>query len=62
MSKLLGKEEWDGEFYKLKKENKLVGTDQTYTNFINKIVKSNVTRIVTSKDNYECETCKITYQ
>jgi len=59
---LLGKEEWDGEFYKLKKENKLVGNDQTYTNFINKILESNVTGIVISKDNYEYETCKITYQ
>ena len=57
-----GKEEWDGEFYKLKKGNKLVGNDQTYNNFIKKVVESNVTGIVINKDNYECETCKISYK
>jgi len=34
-----GKEEWDGEFYKFKKGNKLVGNDQTYNNFINKVAR-----------------------
>ena len=57
-----GKEEWDGEFYKLKKGNKLVGNDQTYNNFIKKVVESNVTGIVINRDNYECETCKISYK
>jgi hypothetical protein len=57
-----GKEEWEGEFYKLKKGNKLSGNDQTYNNFINKIVESNVSGITINKDSYECETCKVSYK
>lgn len=57
-----GKQEWEGEFYTLNKGNKLVGNDQTYNNFINKIVESNVSGIVINKNSYKCETCKISYQ
>lgn len=57
-----GKQEWEGEFYKLNKGNKLIGNDQTYNNFINKIVVSNVSGILINEDNYKCETCKISYQ
>jgi hypothetical protein len=53
-----GKQEWEGEFYTLNKERKLVGNDQTYNSFINKIVESNVSEMLINKDNYECETCK----
>jgi hypothetical protein len=53
-----GKQEWEGEFYTLNKERKLVGNDQTYNSFINKIVESNVSGMLINKDNYECETCK----
>jgi hypothetical protein len=56
-----GKEEWDGEFYKLKKGNRLVGNDQTYNNFINKIVESTISGIVINKDSYQYETCKTSY-
>jgi hypothetical protein len=56
-----GKEEWDGEFYKLKKGNRLVGNDQTYNNFINKIVESSISGIVINKDSYQYETCKTSY-
>jgi hypothetical protein len=56
-----GKQEWEGEFYKLNKGSKLVGNDQTYNNFINKIVESNISGIRIHQDNYECETCKISY-
>jgi hypothetical protein len=57
-----GKQEWDGDFYKLNKGNKLVGNDQTYNSFINKIVESNISGIAVNKDNHECETCKISYK
>ncbi|MFT5256734.1 MAG: hypothetical protein ACI9KF_000356, partial [Arenicella sp.] len=53
-----GKQEWEGEFYTLNKGRKLVGNDQTYNSFINKIVESNVSGMLINKDNYECETCK----
>lgn len=57
-----GKQEWEGEFYKQNKGNKLIGNDQTYNNFINKIVESNVSGIAISEDNYKCETCKTSYK
>ena len=57
-----GKQEWEGEFYKQNKGNKLVGNDQTYNNFINKIVESNISGIVINQDTYRCETCKIGYK
>ena len=57
-----GKQEWEGEFYKLNKGNKLIGNDQTYNNFINKIVENNISGIAINQDNYECETCKISYK
>ncbi len=57
-----GKQEWEGDFYKLNKGSKLIGNDQTYNNFIHKIVESNISGIKINKDTYECETCKISYQ
>ena len=57
-----GKQEWEGEFYKLNKGNKLIGNDQTYNNFINKIVENNISGLAINQENYECETCKISYK
>ncbi|QVY64105.1 hypothetical protein [Polaribacter sp. Q13] len=57
-----GKQEWEGEFYKQNKGNKLLGDDQTYNNFINKIVENNISGIIINKDTYQCETCKIGYK
>ncbi|WP_088323969.1 hypothetical protein [Polaribacter tangerinus] len=57
-----GKQEWDGEFYKLNKGNKLVGNDQTYSTFIKKVVESNVVGIQVKEDTYECETCNMSYK
>lgn len=57
-----GKQEWEGEFYKLNKGNKLIGNDKTYNNFINKIVENNISGITINQDNYECETCKVGYK
>jgi hypothetical protein len=56
-----GKQEWEGEFYKQNKGNKLIGNDQTYTSFINKIVESNVNGITINENNYKCETCKVSF-
>jgi hypothetical protein len=57
-----GKQEWESEFYKLNKGNKLIGNDQTYNNFINKIVENNITGISINQDSYECETCERSYK
>ena len=56
-----GKQEWEGEFYKFTKGSKNDQRDDTYNNFINKIVESNIEGIVISKDTYTCQTCRITY-
>ncbi|MFT7441734.1 MAG: hypothetical protein ACI9Q3_000093 [Maribacter sp.] len=57
-----GQQEWEGEFYKLNKGNKLVGNDQTYANFIHKIVETNIEGITIKEDSYDCETCNINYK
>ncbi len=57
-----GKQEWEGDFYKLNKGNKLIGNDQMYNSFINKIVEKNVSGISINEDTYKCETCKISYK
>jgi hypothetical protein len=57
-----GKQEWEGEFYKQNKGNKLIGNDQIYNNFIKKIVENNISGIAINEDNYECETCKVGYK
>lgn len=57
-----GKQEWDGEFFRLNKGNKLIGNDQTYSNFIQKIVESNIEGIAIKEDSYTCETCKTSFE
>lgn len=52
----------EAEFYKLNKGNKLVGNDQTYANFIHKIVETNIEGITIKEDSYDCETCNINYK
>ena len=57
-----GKQEWEGEFYKLNKGNKLIGNDKTYSSFIDKVVENNVAAITIKKDTYECETCNVNFK
>ena len=57
-----GKQEWDGQFYNLKKGNKLSHKDDTYNNFINKIVESNIAGVKISDDTYTCTSCKLNYK
>jgi hypothetical protein len=56
-----GKQEWDGEFYELMKGNKNEKRDETYNNFINKVVESNIDGISIHKDTYTCKTCNVKY-
>ena len=37
-----GKQQWEGEFYEFMKGSKNEKRDETYNNFINKIVESNI--------------------
>ena len=56
-----GKQEWEGEFYKLMKGSKNEKRDETYNNFINKIVENNIDGIAIHKDTYTCKTCNVNY-
>jgi hypothetical protein len=56
-----GKQEWEGEFYEFMKGSKNEKRDETYNNFINKIVESNIDGIAIQKDSYTCKTCNVNY-
>ena len=56
-----GKQEWEGEFYEFTKGSKNDRRDETYNNFINKIVESNIEGIAIQVDTYTCKTCNISY-
>lgn len=56
-----GKQEWEGEFYDFVKGSKNEKRDETYNNFINKIVESNIEGITIQKDTYTCKTCNVKY-
>jgi hypothetical protein len=55
-----GKQEWDNEFYKIKKSKDSLPESEVYNNFIKKVVKK-LDKITLSKDDYVCETCKVSY-
>ena len=56
-----GKQEWEGEFYEFMKGSKNEKRDETYNNFINKIVESNIDGIAINKDSYTCKTCNVNF-
>ena len=56
-----GQQKWEGEFYEFSKGSKNEKRDETYNNFINKIVESYISGIVIQKDTYKCKTCNIQY-
>lgn len=57
-----GKQAWKGEFYEFMKGSKNEKLDETYNNFINKIVESNIEGIAIQKDTYTCKTCSVNYK
>ena len=56
-----GKQQWEGEFYSFMKGSKNDKRDETYNNFINKVVETNISGITIDKDTYTCKTCQIKY-
>jgi hypothetical protein len=56
-----GKQQWENEFYEVMKGSKNEKRDETYNNFINKIVETNISGIVINKDTYTCKTCQVKY-
>ena len=56
-----GKQEWEGEFYKVIKSKNAKPETETYNNFIKEVVKK-LDKITLTKDDYTCETCNISYK
>ena len=56
-----GKQEWEGEFYKVIKSKDNLPESETYNNFIKEVVKK-LDKITLKKDDYTCETCKVSYK
>jgi len=56
-----GKQDWDGEFYKIIKANNITPESHRYTNFIHEVVKK-LDKITLKKDTYTCETCKHSFK
>ena len=52
-----GREEWDGQFYQLKKDKSLVEGGEKYNSFINKIVEKHVETVHKIESKYVCTTC-----
>ena len=52
-----GREEWDGQYYKLKKDKSLTKGGDNYNSFINKIVERHVDTVHKIENKYVCTTC-----
>lgn len=51
-----GRQEWEGNYYKLMKARNITPESNTYTNFIHEIA-SKLDKITLKEDIYECTTC-----
>jgi hypothetical protein len=56
-----GKQEWEGEFYKIIKSKDAKSESETYNNFIKDVVKK-LDKITLTKEDYACETCNVKYK
>ena len=55
-----GRQEWDGNYYKLIKARNITPESNTYNNFINEVA-SKLDKITLKEDSYECMTCHVKY-
>lgn len=53
-----GRQEWEGNYYKLMKAKNITPENNTYNSFINEIA-SKLDKITLKEDSYECATCKM---
>ena len=51
-----GRQEWEGNYYKLMKAKNITPDNNTYNSFINEIA-SKLDKITLREDSYECTTC-----
>lgn len=56
-----GRQEWEGNYYKLIKAKNITPESNTYNNFIHEIA-SKLDKISLKEDTYECTTCKTKYK
>ncbi len=56
-----GRQEWDGQYYKLLKARNITPESNTYNNFINEIA-TKLDKITLKDDVYECTTCQTKYK
>lgn len=53
-----GRQEWDGEYYKVIKARNITPESNTYNNFINEVAMK-LDKITLNEDTYQCSTCKM---
>lgn len=53
-----GRQEWEGNYYKLMKARNITPESNTYNNFINEVA-SKLDKITLKEDAYECTTCQM---
>jgi len=53
-----GRQEWDGEYYKIIKARNITPESNTYNNFINEVAMK-LDKITLNEDTYECSTCHL---
>ena len=51
-----GRQEWEGNYYKLMKARNITPESNTYNSFINEVV-TKLDKITLKDDSYECTTC-----
>ena len=56
-----GRQEWEGEYYKLIKAKDRIPESKIYNNFIDDVV-SKLDKITLKEDTYECTTCHVKYK
>ncbi len=53
-----GRQEWEGNYYKLMKARNITPESNTYNSFINEVV-TKLDKITLKEDSYECTTCHL---
>ena len=56
-----GRQEWEGNYYKLMKAKNITPENNTYNSFINEVA-SKVYKITLKEDTFECMTCLTKHQ
>lgn len=55
-----GRQEWDGEYFKVIKGQNINPNDEIYDNFIRKVIRK-LGKVTVQKNAYYCETCQVNF-